>query len=123
MLHILTALKESDIQGIGLFTLQDISIGDVVWSEHADTTKKFTSKEDMLLVYPDSEKYAYLLEGVWHLNIDDGKYMNHSDTANTEYLRDKRICVATSFIPAGSEITSNYAEFDDEHDLYKESYI
>lgn len=109
-----TELRESKIHGIGVFLLEPVREGDVIW--------RFDSRIDR--VYSDWELaelpprlrrflrvYSTLHEpsGLWVLCGDNGRHFNHSDTPNTlsqgiAFGDD----VARANLPAGTELTSDY---------------
>jgi uncharacterized protein len=109
-----TELRESKIHGIGVFLLESVKEGDVIW--------RFDSRIDR--VYSDWELaelpprlhrflrvYSTLHEpsGLWVLCGDNGRHFNHSDTPNTlsqgiAFGDD----VARANLPAGTELTSDY---------------
>lgn len=114
MLLFETELRPSEIHGIGVFLLEPVRKGEVVW--------RFDSRIDR--VYSDSEigelpeklrgflrTYSTLHAetGLWVLCGDNGRHFNHSDTPNTlsrgiAFGED----VAAEDIPAGTELTSDY---------------
>ena len=109
-----TELRESSIHGIGVFLLEPVKQGDVIW--------RFDSRIDR--VYSDQELaelpprlrqflrvYSTLHEasGLWVLCGDNGRHFNHSDAPNTlsmgiAFGED----VARWDMPAGTELTSDY---------------
>lgn len=109
-----TELKVSPIHGIGVFLLEPVKAGDVVW--------RFDSRIDR--VYSDLEleelpkKLRQFLRiystlhaesGLWVLCGDNGRHFNHSDTPNTlsqgiAFGED----VAADDLPIGTELTSDY---------------
>lgn len=114
MLLFATELRESLIHGIGVFLLEPVKEGDVIW--------RFDSRIDR--VYSDHELeelpprlrqflrvYSTLHEksGLWVLCGDNGRHFNHSDTPNT-------LSQGIAFgddtarwdLSAGTELTSDY---------------
>lgn len=60
------------------------------------------------------ERYGYphmTREGLTVLEFDHGRFMNHTDAPNTDFT-DPNMGWAIRDIPAGAELTCNYAEFD-----------
>ena len=121
-----TLIKESKIEGKGVFADQAISKGEVVWkyvAEHdiaisqrdyenlSDARKEYLSKgiylskESGLYIYPPENDPA------WYTNHDAS---NH----NLSVVVDKNIStepffVANRDIKIGEELTNNYHEFDE----------
>lgn len=102
-------VKESKIQGKGLFAKSKIREGEtiVVWRP------KILSKEEANLLpkgerdhylYPEGNKLLYMQE--------PERYMNHSCDANTHVI--ERSDVASRDIEEGEEITSDYLDLDTE---------
>ena len=114
MMMVETELRRSPIQGIGIFLLEDVRKGQLVW--------RFDSRVDR--IYADAEldslpagmagflrKYSTWHEptGLWVLCGDNGRHFNHSDTPNTisqgiAFGDD----VAAADLAAGTELTSDY---------------
>jgi SET domain-containing protein len=98
-------IKDSSIDGQGLFALREFAAGEVVirW----DISHRISAEEARLL--PDSEK-KYLEphpDGTIIIVQPPARYVNHSCDNNTE-VRD--FCdVAVRRIKVGEEITSNYS--------------
>nr|WP_294169688.1 hypothetical protein [uncultured Sphingomonas sp.] len=114
MMMVDTELRPSGIHGIGVFLLQPVRKGDVIW--------RFDSRIDR--IYSDAE-VADLPEAlqrflrvystrhddldVWVLCGDNGRHFNHSNTPNTRSLGvafgDD---IAAADLPAEAELTSDY---------------
>ena len=117
MLLISTYVVQSAIEGLGVFAGEPAAKGSLIWDLHP----KFDIFIDMAEIegLPEHmqvfiERYAYPhldMPGVVVLDADNGKYMNHSMTPNTDFrLFDKGYALVD--IAAGDEITCNYYEFD-----------
>lgn len=118
-------VKESPIEGKGVFTLQDIKVGDVVW--------KFDSSHDQTMIRAEfdalDKKEKEALRRVAYLSKDTGRwvyppendpalYTNHSKENNLSAtingsISEEPIFVANRDIASGEELTNNYYEFDD----------
>lgn len=114
-----TELRASPIHGIGVFLLEPVKAGEVIW--------RFDSRIDR--IYSDSELaslplrmqkflriYSTRHDGMklWVLCGDNGRHFNHSDTPNTlscgiAFGDD----VAACDLPAGTELTSDYTTICD----------
>lgn len=109
-----TELRASGIHGIGVFLLEPVREGDVIW--------RFDSRIDR--VYGDQELEELPLKlrqflcvystlhaesGLWVLCGDNGRHFNHSDMPNTlsqgiAFGED----IAACDLPMGTELTSDY---------------
>jgi SET domain-containing protein len=117
MLLINSFIAKSEIEGVGVFAADPIKTGELIW--RLDPTFDRFIEVSSLNFYPPHFKgflarYAYQLEGyedLLVLEVDNGRFMNHSDTPNTQYQEIIR-GYARVDIAAGEELTCNYAEFD-----------
>lgn len=120
-----TIVKNSAIDGRGVFTLQDIKVGDVVWKFDSSHDKTLTRNEFEALDSAEKEalrRVAYLSKNTGRLvyppENDPALYTNHSDKNNLSAVfngsvSEEPIFVANRDIAAGEELTNNYREFDD----------
>ncbi len=133
MLTVKTKIKESEVNGIGLFADQFIPKGTVTW--------RFDSKFDIYFDPVDVEKmieaqrelvihFAYLSKksGKYVYSIDDTRFTNHSSDPNidnTQVLEgDVEVCgVANKDIKIGEELTVNYRLIDSTDENSKEEYL
>jgi uncharacterized protein len=116
MLLVSTLIGPSAIHGYGLFAAEPIARGTRVWAFHPALD----------LVVPEAEvaglpavaqayfrNYAYrplAEEGVWYLNGDYAKFMNHAAEPN---LTEVDGCnLALRDIAVGEELTCDYFQFD-----------
>jgi uncharacterized protein len=114
MMMVETELRPSNIQGIGIFLLEDVKKGQLIW--------RFDSRLDR--VYSEAElgnlpeqSAAFLKRfstwheatGLWILCGDNGRHFNHSDSPNT-YSEGIGFGddIAAEDISAGTELTSDY---------------
>lgn len=119
------AVKESKIDGNGVFTLQDIKSGYVVWKFDPAHDKTMTRSEFDALGKEDKEnlrRIAYFSKNterwVYPPENDPALYTNHSKENNLSAVFDKEISeepifVANRDIAVDEELTNNYNEFDD----------
>lgn len=121
MLKVKTYLDKSPINGIGLFSNQDISKGDIIWNYDGMIDQSY-SKRDVLNMKDKSlkdflKKYAYLDnsigQGFYILCVDDARFMNHSTEPNT-INGEGHATIASRDIIAGEELTCDYYEIDDD---------
>lgn len=112
-------LAPSPIEGLGVFSRVDIRKGDLVWL--------FLPEFDRLIpveTYRDGpdhirefmERYTYphpAHPGMVVLDADESRFMNHSDTPNVDLAQSDDHGYAVCDIPAGTELTCDYATFVD----------
>lgn len=114
MLMVRTELRASDIHGIGVFLVEPVRAGQLIW--------RFDSRIDRVFSDDELEDMPELLQSflrtystlhadlrLWVLCGDNGRHFNHSDEPNTRSLGiafgDD---VAARDLPAGTELTSDY---------------
>jgi len=117
MMLIPTTIKPSPIHGLGLFAIEKIHQGQVLW-EHdqvVDLKLDFDFVQNNLCDEMRRHIYMYayidLLDPErWTYNIDNGRFMNHAPTgtANTGGTVDSH---ALRDIEAGEELTCDYRVF------------
>lgn len=117
MLMISTYVAHSAIQGFGVFAAEPVPRGQMMWllDPRFDI---FVAESEIATLPPHMreflQRYSYPhldRPGVVVLDSDNGKYMNHSETPNTDFrIFDRGFALVD--IAAGDEITCNYAEFD-----------
>ncbi len=118
-------VKESIIEGKGVFTFQKIKKGEVVW-KYAPEHDQSISVEEYTKLSNEEKKY---LEKVAYLSASSGKYIfppendpalytNHDQKHhNLSVVVDKSISsepyfIANRDIEVDEELTNNYNEFD-----------
>ncbi len=120
MILIKTKLGLSDIQGIGLFADEDIPRGTMVDNNDAlsiitYTEEEWRAREKNLSAesFKQVKRYAYKdnKDGLYWLNLDDVRFMNHSETPTIETRGDADYAVRD--IKKGEEITIDYRTFYD----------
>lgn len=115
MLVIETYLDKSIIDGIGVFSKNDLPKGTIIW--------KFNPHLDRILYGNDHrssiemrflKKYAYydIQLRHWILCVDNDRFTNHSDDPNTG-PNDAGEVYALRDIIAGEELTVNYWDIDE----------
>ncbi|HCS21299.1 MAG TPA: SET domain-containing protein-lysine N-methyltransferase [Bacteroidetes bacterium] len=122
MILVKTTLKESKIEGIGLFADEFIPKDTWIWRYQSgfDLEVKPAELENLSKeALKQFEKYAYLSRKSQNyiLCFDDARFFNHSKNPNVSCLfdpdlNDEDICYATRDILKGEELTCNYRDFD-----------
>jgi SET domain-containing protein len=117
MLTISTYVAPSAIEGLGVFAGEFIPAGSLMWSLNPKFdifihVREIESYPPHLQDYIARYTYPHLeMEGVVILDSDNGKFMNHTLTPNTDFrIFDKGYALVD--IAPGEEITCNYHEFD-----------
>jgi len=124
-LLIKTKVKESKIQGEGLFTLEYIKKGQIIF-EDSDLIRIKESTYNQLKIKKLNEwidKYCtikdnsyrnshLLYEKIYFVDRDNMIYINHSINPNIEFV--DNIAVALSDINEGEELTCNYLDITTE---------
>jgi uncharacterized protein len=117
MMLVRTYLSNSAIEGVGIFAAEPIKAGDVIWRLEQKFDVFFT-ESDIEELPPHMQdfiaRYSYphmRKPGIWVLEADNGRFMNHSESPNTDFT-DFEEGFAIRDIAAGEEITCNYHEFD-----------
>ncbi len=117
MMLVRTYLSNSAIEGIGIFAGEPIKAGDLIWRLEPKFDICF-SESDIETLPPHMQDFIarYLYPhlhkpGVWVLESDNGRFMNHSESPNTDFTQVEE-GFAIRDIAAGEEITCNYYEFD-----------
>jgi uncharacterized protein len=114
MLMVETELRASPIHGIGVFLLQPVAKGDLIWRFDSRIDRVYT-EEEIATLPPHMQRFLrtystwHELTGLWMLCGDNARHFNHSDTPNT-------VSNAISFgedwaaadLLAGTELTSDY---------------
>jgi hypothetical protein len=124
MLLIKTTLKESAINGIGLYADEFIAQGTVIWKWHEGFDQSYSIEEINAL--PESICTSFIRRAYFSpylhkyvLCCDDARFMNHSDRPNTRDLGGidyQAVTIASRNIEPGEEITINYFDYDGDAD-------
>lgn len=119
MMMVDTELRASPIQGIGVFLLEDVCAGDLIWRFDSRVDRIYSDDEVASLpprMQRFIEVYSTRHSGT-NLRVlcgDNGRHFNHSDNPNTISLGvtfgDD---VARHDMPAGTELTADYNEICD----------
>ncbi len=114
MMMVETELRPSLIHGIGVFLLQPVRQGDLIWRFDARIDRVYTEEEIASL--PEHMQRFLRTYSTWHQGTklwvfcgDNGRHFNHSDEPSTisnaiAFGEDH----AAADLPAGVELTSDY---------------
>jgi SET domain-containing protein len=114
MMLVETELRPSPIHGIGVFLLQPVSKGDLIWRFDARIDRVYTEAE--IAGLPEHMQRFLRTYSTWHQATelwvfcgDNGRHFNHSDQPTTvsnaiAFGEDR----AAADLPAGTELTSDY---------------
>lgn len=120
MLMIETELRPSAIHGIGVFLLEDVRKGDLIWRFDSRIDRvfhdcEFEAMPERLRSFLETYSTYHGELGLWVLCGDNGRHFNHSDTPNTRSLGvafgDD---VAAADLKAGTELTTDYRAICDQ---------
>ena len=119
MMMVETELKQSEIHGIGVFLAEPVIKGTLLWQYDSRVDRVYSEAEVRsmpLLAQQFMRIYSTWHAGVqlWVLCGDNGRHFNHSDTPNSvsdgiAFGAD----YAAADLPAGTELTSDYATICD----------
>ena len=118
MMLIKNFVKVSDIHGIGLFAGQNIKQGDKIWEfiEGMDVilpAEVLDSPVESIRAYMRRYTYPHPhIPGDIILDGDNGRFMNHSNTPNTDF-KTPNVGYALVDISEGTELTCDYGEFSE----------
>lgn len=113
MLVIKVKLREIKSKGIGVFADQKIIKGQSVWVYNPVIDIRINRKDIPEKMKNFFEIYAVDTgEEYVSLNIDNARFINHSDNPNIKSLGSCKDNIAIRDIQIGEEITINYTEID-----------
>lgn len=116
MLLIDVYLKKSQIEGLGVFAREPVASGTVMWEFHPDFDRAVPRAVYEAATGPMRnwlDRYGYPAIGdsdTIIFELDDARYMNHSDNPNMVFV-DGRRAVAARDIVADEELTCDYNAF------------
>ena len=129
MLMVETELRQSEIHGTGVFLKEPVRKGELIWRFDSRIDRVYSEEE--MAGLPERVRNFLRTYSTWHeatqlwiLCGDNGRHFNHSDTPNTLSLAagfgDD---VAAEDLPAGIELTTNYALICDSVRMNGASYL
>ena len=110
--------------GLGLFATEFIPKGSVVWEfvDGVDIKVSIDKVRQMSEAQQEYfKKYAWTEEDYYYMSCDYTNFINHSYNPNLDNTKD--ITIALIDIKPGEELFTNYAEFDDCFDEYKDIFL
>lgn len=128
MLHPLTELRRSNIQGTGLFATGLIRKGEIVWWETPeDRAQQLDVAIAELKTWPEEkqrafERYAYQISEDTYTGrrdgvpVDPADFTNHSCDPTTWFINDTTMTARRDILP-GEEITYDYATSETDEDF------
>jgi SET domain-containing protein len=124
MIHIKYKLDKSDIHGIGLFADEDLSMGQLIYTESPLLDVNISEAQFDSLSENEKREIKYWGfnigdKGIWHVDFDVSKFINHAKdgTATQDSSHKEAYLIATRDVKKGEELTQNYLEFESEADL------
>jgi SET domain-containing protein len=114
MMMVETELRPSRIHGIGVFLLEPVQRGQLIWRFDSRVDRVYS--EDEIVSLPDrTQRFVrtystwYAGTSLWVLCGDNGRHFNHSETPNTisnaiAFGED----IAATDLAVGDELTSDY---------------
>ena len=116
MFIISTYIAKSDIEGVGVFTAEDLKAGQIISRFEPDfdrliPTEDYVNAPSHLkslldrYAFPHPDRPDCIV-----YEVDNSRFMNHSDAPNTDY-GDFAAGRALRDIKAGEELTCNYNSF------------
>ena len=120
MMMVETEIRPSPIHGLGVFLLQPVKKGELVWRYDSRIDRTYTPEEvaslpEHMQRYLETYSTWHAGVGVWVLCGDNGRYFNHSDDPSTvsdgpAFGTDR----AVRDLAAGEELTSDYRTICDQ---------
>jgi SET domain-containing protein len=111
-------VKQSEIEGFGLFANEIIKAGSPVWEFTPGFDQEINPENLDSLSEPalqDFKKYAYFEKeiGKYILCFDSARFFNHAENPNIDCPHEQRdVCFAKRDIAIGEELTCDYRQFD-----------
>jgi SET domain-containing protein len=109
--------------GLGLFATEFIPKDSIVWKFEEGVDIKISIDKVQQMSNAQQEyfnKYAWIENNYYYSSCDLTNFLNHSYTPNLNNTKD--VTIALKNIEPGEELFTNYAEFDDCFDDYKDEY-
>lgn len=117
MMLVPTFVAASDVEGVGVFAEKKIKSGSLIWRFDASFDRLVPTswaETEPKMMREFLKRYAYPAHSdpdMLVIEIDNGRFMNHSAAPNTDFKEVIR-GYALRDIQKGEELTCNYSEFD-----------
>lgn len=113
-----TIIKESKIPfaGLGCFINENVKSGNLVWENNGISEIVYSKNEftNLPLAFKKSiNKFIYKNNDKYFLNLDNSRFMNHSETPTLVMLENGSY-ISSKDLYIGDELTCNYKEFYDD---------
>ncbi|MFP4097367.1 MAG: SET domain-containing protein [Alphaproteobacteria bacterium] len=110
-------ISQSPIHGIGIFAKEFIAKNTLLYAFDERVDRNYTFEEynalpEVMKDYCKTYGYFCPVAGCYQLEVDNGRFTNHSFTPNTYFSPCLRYMYAKYDIMKNEEITSDYREFD-----------
>jgi SET domain-containing protein len=113
MLLVPTALRPSQIHGVGVYLLVSVKKSDLIWRFDGRFDRVY-SKEEIKSLPPAAAQF-FKTYSSWHqatglfvVSGDHDRFINHSDTPNLVATDTFSDVFAAEDLPAGTELTCDY---------------
>jgi len=110
--------------GCGLFTLEFIPKDSIVWKfiEDVDVKISINKVKQMSISQQEFfEKYGWIKGDYYYSSCDLTSFINHSYSPNLDNTQE--VTIALKDIKEGEELFTNYEEFDDCFNEYKDIFL
>lgn len=120
-----TEVRPSEIHGLGVFTLQPIGLGSVVWQvdDRIDIVinipEGLEGLPDHIVEHLRVRSTTLVHLAAYRISLDNNQFTNHSYQPNLEWDRLHDLFLATRNIDAGEELTKDYRQYS--HSRYARS--
>lgn len=117
MMTVPTYIAPSKIHGTGIYASEPIKKGTIVWKPLPELDIILTLEQVKALpkiVQDDITTYGFIppsMPGHYYIEFGNGRFMNHSDSPNTDFSNIEDEGIAIRDIAKDEEITCNYQEF------------
>lgn len=122
MLLVRTFIAKSALEGVGVFAAEAIPAGTRIWRLEPEFDRLIPEAQyhaappvlrDLLdrYAYPSPDRLGFIV-----YEVDNGRFMNHSDTPNTDFSEPSGGTARVDIAP-GEELTCDYGEFYEKFEL------
>ena len=115
MMIVKTSVAPAGAKGLGVFADESIKKGQVVWRYEEVFCRSFPDEQVQAMEPLQREfmlKYSTPEDGFWYLDLDNTRFMNHSDDNNVDFTDGWEpgvtVGIAQRDIAIGEEMTCDY---------------